>query len=106
MNCTVSSVLCVSPAGMMNMCAGDTGGFERELRAPGLPMHTLVCDDVRSGDVENGIDALAKLVDYVPAHPYRVVALRCVDYGGEIGVGVHVSMSVFQLVWVSGARLT
>ena len=73
---------------------GDTGGFKRELRAACLPMHTLVCDDVRSGDVENGIDALAKLVDYVPAHPYRVVALGCVDGSGEIGVGRHISLSV------------
>ena len=53
----------------------DAGGFKRELRAPRLPMHALVGDDVRGGCVERGVDALANLVDYVPAYPYRVVAL-------------------------------
>ena len=54
---------------------GDAGSFERELRAPRLSMHTLIGDDVRGGHIENGIDALANLVDSVPAHPYRVVPL-------------------------------
>ena len=58
---------------------GDAGGFERELRAARLPVDALVCDDVGGGCVKDGIDALAKLVDYVPAHPYRVVSLRCLD---------------------------
>ena len=76
----------------------DAGGFERELRAARLPMHSLVGDDVCSGNFQQGVHTLAYFVDDVPANPYRVVPLGCVDDGGEVGIGSHVGMSVFHLV--------
>ena len=68
---------------------GDAGHFERVLRAPGLLVHALIGDDVRDAGIHDAANAVADLVDDLPADPQGVVSGRGADLSCELGI-VHV----------------